>query len=786
MQSEQGSTPSTTAAAVQSINILNTSLGTQQQTGVRPGGQTAGPSMDTEMRRSFPGFFKKRPSRSAAFKSPKQLKLWKPFNLTVFLMHLNTTTTPSPEEDLQHLQAGLGKRTLSIDGEMTHAEISSLFEDIFPKIKAVSGGWLLYKAAGGNGRRHLSVVPPETEGYTASTLKTASGGGKTILYILPLQDELDLAPLSTDAVEFARMPKAECRTCHKVMPLQLLALHVTQCQNSTISDTDDYVECVSDDEPEPTQACCPICSEMFATQELESHASSCGLESPVNCQPNLERLPAATGPQEDETCRQLSSETDVLEWLVGQVDHTKEFRVCVTRQNVLQRGLLQWQRQKKGSPANPLKITYIGEAGIDTGALRKEFLTEMVRGIEVKMFTGDSKGKSPIYSVSDLESGFYRTAGEIFAVSLAQGGPPPCFLRSWCFDFISSGELKTLTKAEVDDVEYASLIERVEGAADFGDLTDDIINCGYTGALTMDRKDAIIRAIVLHATLHLTPILQQLRSGLKIYDFLKVIERQPLLCAPLFVPKQDDDDDDALDADYIMSIVVPHMSVKGSMRHTKETEILNFLQDFLQELQDKEHELPATSERTRTRKGSHQSAVSTPKQRQTQANPDAKASVSEDSTECTVEGTDETHLARQLVCQACERTGDDLLVCEAACGGSFHLECLGRLHTGEEKPMCAQCCSDARLKSLSIPMLLQWLTGQQHKPLLPSARADFKVHVKFEHNCMENMPGHSICYPVVNACSNTVRLPVIHMSTFAEFKDVLCVAVCMGADFGRV
>ena len=29
-----------------------------------------------------------------------------------------------------------------------------------------------------------------------------------------------------------------------------------------------------------------------------------------------------------------------------------------------------WQRQK-----NPLKVTFMGEAGVDTGALRKEFLT---------------------------------------------------------------------------------------------------------------------------------------------------------------------------------------------------------------------------------------------------------------------------------------------------------------------------------------------------------------------------------------------------------------------------
>ena len=40
---------------------------------------------------------------------------------------------------------------------------------------------------------------------------------------------------------------------------------------------------------------------------------------------------------------------------------------------MLERGLKLWQRQKTGGPANKLKITFIGEAGIDTGALRKEF-----------------------------------------------------------------------------------------------------------------------------------------------------------------------------------------------------------------------------------------------------------------------------------------------------------------------------------------------------------------------------------------------------------------------------
>ncbi len=45
---------------------------------------------------------------------------------------------------------------------------------------------------------------------------------------------------------------------------------------------------------------------------------------------------------------------------------------------MLERGLLQWQRQKKIISLNKLKVTFIGEAGVDTGALSKEFLTGMI------------------------------------------------------------------------------------------------------------------------------------------------------------------------------------------------------------------------------------------------------------------------------------------------------------------------------------------------------------------------------------------------------------------------
>lgn len=70
----------------------------------------------------------------------------------------------------------------------------------------------------------------------------------------------------------------------------------------------------------------------------------------------------------------LSTE-DILDFLKRQVDTTKEFKLCVDREDLPDRGILQWKRKKAAAPASTLKVVYIGEAGIDTGALRKEFLT---------------------------------------------------------------------------------------------------------------------------------------------------------------------------------------------------------------------------------------------------------------------------------------------------------------------------------------------------------------------------------------------------------------------------
>ncbi|XP_039471891.1 G2/M phase-specific E3 ubiquitin-protein ligase-like [Oreochromis aureus] len=201
----------------------------------------------------------------------------------------------------------------------------------------------------------------------------------------------------------------------------------------------------------------------------------------------------------------------------------------------------QWQRKKAASPTSVLRVVPIGEAGVDTGALRKEFLSDMISGIESRFFEGpENKGKNPKYSLTDLDNENFRTVGEIIAVSLAQGGPSPAFFKEWCYNVLCSGEVdfSCLSKEDVADVESSLLISKVEDAADIQSLmlwADEIVSCGYTNQIEMDSKESMIRAIVLHCTTRLIPMLQELKKGMELYGLVNLMAVNPEACHSLFV-----------------------------------------------------------------------------------------------------------------------------------------------------------------------------------------------------------------------------------------------------------
>lgn len=85
---------------------------------------------------------------------------------------------------------------------------------------------------GGSGQRKLNIIPIDSEGYSGRQLRVASNNGKIVLYLVPLQEELETAPLPFSSPEFSKMPKVACNNCLETIPLQMLALHSVNCQTT--------------------------------------------------------------------------------------------------------------------------------------------------------------------------------------------------------------------------------------------------------------------------------------------------------------------------------------------------------------------------------------------------------------------------------------------------------------------------------------------------------------------------------------------------------------------------
>ncbi|KAM6947868.1 uncharacterized protein PEZ65_001405 [Lycodopsis pacificus] len=210
---------STVAAAAQSlINVLaqNLSQGQQEQGRTQ---QEPSSSVEQDMARSFPGFFTRKSNRGKRMMQSLKTcgtastKTWRPFSFYAYLLNINAETTPTSSEEFDLAQAGLGKRHLNMSRDMGHEEFFRLLQDEYPKMQGLTGGWLLYKATGGQGKRRLIMIPPDSHGYTGTLIRSVTGSGRNTLFIVPLQHEFDVNPLPPDAIEFKSMPKAQCQTC---------------------------------------------------------------------------------------------------------------------------------------------------------------------------------------------------------------------------------------------------------------------------------------------------------------------------------------------------------------------------------------------------------------------------------------------------------------------------------------------------------------------------------------------------------------------------------------------
>lgn len=271
----------------------------------------------------------------------------------------------------------------------------------------------------------------------------------------------------------------------------------------------------------------------------------------------------------------------------NQVDNNTQFNIVLRRGIDVFRTLSIWKRAAAKSALNNPAVTvqYLGEMGLDTGAIAKEFFTITLNQIASNMF----QGGSPMDSTFHVQNGNYRACGQIAAASLAQGGPPPAFMAQQVFNMMVKPEID-LTKnvndhlTEKDQEQITTIVD------DLTTNTDTILEHGYTGPIDSLHKEEIRKSISVSIISKRATYLKEFMVGLASFGVATAVKNHPGVLKELFlIPSQDDNE---VNANYLFSILVPQYSVEGSARRKTEEEIMDSFQDFLFHVEDKECHFP--------------------------------------------------------------------------------------------------------------------------------------------------------------------------------------------------
>lgn len=108
-----------------------------------------------------------------------------------------------------------------------------------------------------------------------------------------------------------------------------------------------------------------------------------------------------------------------------------------------------------------LRITFMGEAGIDAGRPCREFFRFVVKEIVLNnsLFLGPEDCRSPAHNLEELKKGTFRLVGEMFSLSIMHGGPGPQCLSHPVVDYLAFGIHKV--HGTVDDIHDSSMKEKI-------------------------------------------------------------------------------------------------------------------------------------------------------------------------------------------------------------------------------------------------------------------------------------------------------------------------------------
>ena len=190
---------------------------------------------------------------------------------------------------------------------------------------------------------------------------------------------------------------------------------------------------------------------------------------------------------------------------------------------------------------------------------------------------------SLIDSMLHVHNGFFLAGGQIVAVSLIQGGPPPQFLNNINYNLLVNPQ-QDLSDLQPDvhlrDYERAILTQLSKDPIAH---QDDILQYGHTGIIDTDHVHDITGTIMVSLESRRFLLLKEFKRGLEVFGLASAIASNASLCRSLFVIESSNS---TVNAKYLVSLLKPLYSTEGTSRRTVEETLIDNFQDFLMGLED--------------------------------------------------------------------------------------------------------------------------------------------------------------------------------------------------------
>ncbi|XP_073728938.1 uncharacterized protein [Misgurnus anguillicaudatus] len=398
----------------------------------------------------------------------------------------------------------------------------------------------------------------------------------SVLYIAPLQEELDTAPLPPSSESFRDMPKAVCKQCKKSFPLQILTNHIKTCSDVVVVEDENQDEIlykahdVESKKNNNEKGCCPVCQEEMPLDILEVHASECGerpLDDEIN---NTTELSCLDNEVNDTECSYMDNDwkthpdpkmaADLYRKEIFRLHETgKPLLMCMDLRSGVEeqeRQLINFYKQRHVEWACPVKCQLQGDATVGDGVTRHFFSTVLEKlkyGFSLNLgntgvtclFEREPDHLVPSSSQFLIESDLFLVAGRMLGHSFLHGGP--CFAglsRAFVHVLLQGSEdTATLQLEDCPDVDIRETIDLLSGHSPLNeDQSSKVLELCLSWDLpgpTEGNRRWLYERLLSHAVLgKRTRQIKQIRRGLKetfVWNLLN--ERKDVA----FFPKESED-----------------------------------------------------------------------------------------------------------------------------------------------------------------------------------------------------------------------------------------------------